>query len=140
MKNSFKSLSITRFHAAELEQINEITAQNLSFSYGETMVFDNLHFHLKPDTKTVIVGVNGSRKSTLLKILCGLLKNYKGSLKINQMELKDAAILILDEPNNNLDADALQWLNHFIQTVPKTVLYISHEEELSKLAQQQIEM
>lgn len=30
-----------------------------------------------------MVGTNGSGKSTLLKLICGILKPYKGSVKIN---------------------------------------------------------
>ena len=32
-----------------------------------------------------IIGTNGSGKSTLLKLICGILKPYKGSIKINGM-------------------------------------------------------
>ncbi|MBO5255966.1 MAG: ABC-F family ATP-binding cassette domain-containing protein [Clostridia bacterium] len=43
---------------------------------------------------------------------------------------REPDILLLDEPSNDLDLDTLVWLEDFIRTTPKTVLYISHDEVL----------
>ena len=68
-----------------------ITADGLSFSYdGDNNVIDNLSFEIFRGKKTVITGENGSGKSTFIKLLCGLLKNYSGSLKIGGTELSKA--------------------------------------------------
>lgn len=69
-----------------------ITADGFSFSYdGDNNVIDNLSFEIFRGKKTVITGENGSGKSTFIKLLCGLLKNYSGSLKIGGTELSKAA-------------------------------------------------
>ena len=44
--------------------------------------------------------------------------------------LNDCDVLFLDEPSNDLDLDTLLWLERFLSTVPKTVLYVSHDEVL----------
>ena len=44
--------------------------------------------------------------------------------------LNDCDVLLLDEPSNDLDLDTLAWLERFLTTVRKTVLYISHDEVL----------
>ena len=44
--------------------------------------------------------------------------------------LNDCDVLLLDEPSNDLDLDTLLWLEQFLRTVRKTVLYISHDEVL----------
>ena len=44
--------------------------------------------------------------------------------------LQDCDVLLLDEPSNDLDLDTLLWLESFLKTVRKTVLYISHDETL----------
>ena len=50
--------------------------------------------------------------------------------------LNDFDVLLLDEPSNDLDLDTLVWLEQFLTSVPKTVLYISHDEVLlSRTAQ-----
>ena len=44
--------------------------------------------------------------------------------------LQDCDVLLMDEPSNDLDLDTLLWLESFLKTVKKTVLYISHDETL----------
>ncbi|MBE5818959.1 MAG: ABC transporter ATP-binding protein [Clostridiales bacterium] len=66
---------------------NKIQVKSLSFAYGEKTVIDNLTFTVNKGDKVAICGPNGSGKSTLIKVLCGLLKNYSGSIKINGQEL-----------------------------------------------------
>ena len=44
--------------------------------------------------------------------------------------LNDCDVLLLDEPSNDLDLDTLLWLEGFLKSVRKTVLYISHDEVL----------
>ena len=50
--------------------------------------------------------------------------------------LNDCDVLLLDEPSNDLDLPTLEWLESFIRSVRKTVLFISHDEVLlSRTAQ-----
>lgn len=44
--------------------------------------------------------------------------------------LNDCDVLFLDEPSNDLDLETLLWLERFLASVKKTVLYISHDEVL----------
>lgn len=50
---------------------NYITVENLSKSYGEKPLFENMGFGINKGQKTALVAANGSGKSTLLKILAG---------------------------------------------------------------------
>ncbi len=59
-----------------------IELQNLSASYGERVLFQNLDLEIAPGTKLGIVGPNGCGKSTLLSILTGERKADKGSVKV----------------------------------------------------------
>lgn len=62
------------------------------------------------------------------------LNSLSGGEKIKVQLLKLLAqqpdLLLLDEPSNDLDLDTLNWLEHFIQTSPLTILFISHDEAL----------
>lgn len=59
-----------------------ITVDNLSFSYGENKVLDNINFYIDEGDFVGIIGSNGSAKSTLLKLILGLLKPNEGNIKI----------------------------------------------------------
>lgn len=53
-------------------------------------------------------------------------------LKVQLIKLlaTDPDLLILDEPSSDLDLDTIQWLEIFIKKTEKTVLFISHDENL----------
>jgi ABC transport system ATP-binding/permease protein len=51
--------------------MNYLSAENLSKSYGDRYLFQNLNFGISKGDKTAIVGTNGTGKSTLLQILVG---------------------------------------------------------------------
>jgi len=64
-----------------------IEANNLDFAYGANMVLDNLNFQIKEGDYVGIIGPNGGGKTTLVKILLGLLKPTKGKIRINNMSV-----------------------------------------------------
>ena len=55
-------------------------ARNVSFTYGPTLVLDDVSLHLQPGTVYGLVGPNGSGKTTLLSILAGILKPNAGTV------------------------------------------------------------
>lgn len=61
---------------------NIIEVSNLSFSYGNEKVLENISFEIKSGSYIGIIGPNGGGKSTLLLLLLGLLKPQSGSIKI----------------------------------------------------------
>ncbi|HWQ44012.1 MAG TPA: ABC-F family ATP-binding cassette domain-containing protein [Desulfosporosinus sp.] len=52
--------------------MNVLTAENLTKSYGEKVLFADISFGIEDGEKIAIIGVNGTGKSTLLKILAGV--------------------------------------------------------------------
>ncbi len=56
-----------------------ITVNNLSKTNGIKKIVDNVSFTIEENDKIALVGVNGTGKSTVLKILAGK-ENYEGTL------------------------------------------------------------
>lgn len=52
--------------------MNLLTAENISKSYSEKILFDNISLGINEGDKIGIIGVNGTGKSTLLKVLAEL--------------------------------------------------------------------
>lgn len=61
-----------------------VTAEDLSFKIDNKTIFTNLGISLFPGSITHLKGANGSGKSSLLKILCGLQQPSSGSVKLGK--------------------------------------------------------
>ena len=59
-----------------------IEIKNLSFSYGETPVLDNINLSVKIGGAVGIAGVSGGGKSTLLKLISGLYEAPNGIITV----------------------------------------------------------
>ena len=67
----------------------DLLLENVSFSYGNRDVIENLNLKIPQSSSVALVGQTGSGKSTIIKMIMGLLKYEKGHVKIGQSELKD---------------------------------------------------
>jgi ATP-binding cassette subfamily F protein uup len=52
--------------------MNLISAENISQAYGDKILFDGLNFGIAQGQKVALIGINGSGKSSLLKIIAGI--------------------------------------------------------------------
>ena len=69
---------------------NLIDIKNLSVSFGNTTVLNNINLHLSKKESLVIIGKSGSGKSVLLRCLMGLLKPDLGSIEIDNVDIVNA--------------------------------------------------
>ena len=63
--------------------IGNIEIKNLTYSYGENRIFSNLNLSIDSSEVTVIKGSNGCGKSTLFKLISGVIKNESGETLID---------------------------------------------------------
>lgn len=56
---------------------------NMSFSYQENNIFNNVTMEFPKNKKIGIIGLNGCGKSTLLKLMLGILKPDHGEISLN---------------------------------------------------------
>lgn len=59
-----------------------IEVRDVSFSYGDSAVLDRASLSVRPREFVAIVGPNGGGKSTLLKLILGLLKPARGEVRL----------------------------------------------------------
>lgn len=129
---------------------------NLSFSYNDEILIENLNLSLTALERVVIVGDNGVGKTTLLKLIAGELQPGNGTIKTagsvgfltqtleeitnksggerTQAKLAELfrnhpEILLLDEPTNNLDTESKRWLIRNLQKYRGLVLIVSHDRD-----------
>jgi len=60
---------------------------NLSYKFDDKYIFSNLSFEITDQSVFKLVGDNGSGKSTFLKILSGIYKNYEGQLSFQEKNI-----------------------------------------------------
>lgn len=60
--------------------MNLVTVEHLTKSYTERLLFDDTSFSINENEKIGLIGINGTGKSTLLKIVAGLEEPDEGSV------------------------------------------------------------
>ncbi len=61
--------------------------KNVGYAYGDISVLKEVTFDVKAGTFFVIIGPNGSGKTTLMKVIAGIIKSDKGSIKVQDRKL-----------------------------------------------------
>lgn len=69
-----------------------IEVLNLSFSYGNRQILDNINFTAEDYQLLSILGPNGVGKTTMFRCILGLLRGYKGKVLINGTDIKELNI------------------------------------------------
>ena len=102
-----------------------IVINNLSFSYNEKLVLQNINISFEENLTHGIVGLNGSGKTTFFNILAGFLSEDKGIIELNGQKIKKNDIAYIDSesffypkltgleflsvfPNTNLNYDEVE--------------------------------
>lgn len=57
-----------------------LIVESLKVEFGGRTLFDNINFIINPKDRIALVGKNGAGKSTMLKVLAGVNKSYKGTI------------------------------------------------------------
>ena len=71
-----------KFDVTERSGKDVLRIENLSKSFGEKIIFDDLNMNVFYGEKIVLKGKNGCGKTTLLKMILGEDKNYLGKIKL----------------------------------------------------------
>jgi ATP-binding cassette ChvD family protein len=82
-----------------------IEAQNLSKSYGDRLLIDNLNFRLPAGGIVGIIGPNGAGKTTLFRMMSGLEKPDSGELRMGP----SVKLAYVDQSRQSLDDKKTVW-------------------------------
>ncbi|MBE7177891.1 MAG: energy-dependent translational throttle protein EttA [Mucilaginibacter polytrichastri] len=84
-----------------------IEATNVTKSYGDRVLFENLNFSLPPAGIVGIIGPNGVGKTTLFRLITGQDQPDSGSFRVGET----VALGYVDQMHDDLDPDKNVWEN-----------------------------
>ena len=98
----------------------DICIKNLSYSPNNVdYIFNNVSLDIKKGSKFLLYGSSGNGKSTIMKILLKYLREYKGNILINNINLKDI--------NSNIISNSFTYIsqNNYINndTLKNNIIY-----------------
>ncbi len=73
--------------------MNLLSVENLSKSYGEKKLFQNINFGIEKGQKVAIIAPNGTGKTSLLRVLAGEDNHYEGIFSFR----KDTKVIFLNQ-------------------------------------------
>ena len=118
-----------------------IEIRNLDFSYKKTPVFSNINLSFPQGAIYGLLGENGVGKTTLLKIICGLLRPTQGTCTVDDMtsydrlpEMLQRVVFLPDEvqlPENSTPQKYVKELAPFYPTFSQgNFLHLMQELEV----------
>ncbi|MDR3047780.1 MAG: ATP-binding cassette domain-containing protein, partial [Bacteroidales bacterium] len=84
---------------------NVINCINVSKSFDDKLLFENLNFKLPPAGIVGIIGPNGAGKTTLFRMIMGLEKPDQGEFKIGET----VVVGYVDQQHEEIDPDKTVW-------------------------------
>lgn len=102
--------------------MNYLTVENISKSYGERVLFDDISFGINKDQKIAFVAKNGSGKTSILNIIAGLDTSDTGQV----VSRKGISIAYLAQ---NMDLDLALTIEETIFATENTVLNVVKQYE-----------
>lgn len=85
---------------------------------------DHKGWSLENDAKTILTKLNLTDFDRDIASLSGGLKKRASLAKAL---VSNPNLLILDEPTNHLDVDSVQWLQDYLQSSSRTILFVTHD-------------
>ena len=75
-------------------QNNILEFENVSLSYGNRLILDNINFKINESQIFGMLGPNGVGKSTIFNLITGLIKPKSGKIKINNEDVTNFPVYI----------------------------------------------
>ena len=86
---------IKKFRIKSYKQPNSIISfENVSLSYGNRLILDNINFKINEGEIFGMLGPNGVGKSTIFNLITGLIKPDSGKIKINNNDVLNYPIYL----------------------------------------------
>ena len=100
-----------------------IKANNIAFQYEEEPVLENISFEIDAGDFVMLTGENGAARTTLLRIILGLLKPTTGSAQLSLKSQSGEKLVVGYVP---------QQVASFNAGFPSTVMELVHQADIKE--------
>ena len=104
-----------------------VSAENISINFGSRQLLENVNFYVNPGDKIGIIGINGTGKSTFLKVMAGTLSPDAGRIS------RDPNIQVSFLPQNPVMEEEATVLEQVFLHFPREFRDLSEYEAKSML-------
>ena len=111
----------------ELESIDNIEFKNLSFSYDDRDVLNNINLSITKGSLFAIAGESGLGKSTFAKVLFKNLENYSGEILIDGKSLRDFSKSDINSLGFYVSPDSYVFNESIMDNLKKATKLSEHE-------------
>jgi subfamily B ATP-binding cassette protein MsbA len=111
------------------EPLREIRFENVCFSYGDNAVLNEVSLTVKAGEKVALVGSSGSGKSTLVSLVPRFYDPTAGSVRINDIDLKDFTFKGLRSQIAQVTQDTFL----FNDTIANNIAYGQENPEMDRI-------
>lgn len=116
LETGIRPVFLSEFSLPEKECVlssQGVTMQGIRFSYKKQSALEIEEAVFPSGHITAVVGKNGAGKSTFVSVLCGILKNKKGSVFLNEDKLScknrlSMSYMVMQEVNHQLFTDSVK--------------------------------
>ncbi len=126
--------------------MNNLIIKNLNFYYKKKQVLNNLNISLKEKNISVLLGLNGCGKTTVLKLITGLLKVKENSIiinnqSINQFTNHDLSKIISYVPQLTNSSNSFKVFDYLTYAIANSIKFyakpsIKQMDEILKIAKE----
>ena len=86
---------IKKFRIKSFKEVNSIIEfNNVSLSYGNRLILDNINFNINEGQIFGMLGPNGVGKSTIFNLITGLINPKTGKIKINSEDVTEYPVYL----------------------------------------------
>lgn len=109
-----QNLEISKYNPDLGEELLKV--EDVSFSYGDNEVLSHISFQINRGERVAFIGKNGAGKSTMAKLLCGIIRPSNGTIFINEKNYLQLSIkeigekigYVMQNPNQMLVKDMIK--------------------------------
>lgn len=92
---------------------------HFSYEESESETLEKIDLRITKSKPVAVIGLNGAGKSTLIKIIAGLYNNYKGTIRVNDDDLRE----IDSNDYRNKVTVIFQDFNHYELTLRENIAF-----------------